>query len=68
MCEETGIGSGSIHYGNRLFLTIEDAQVECDRRNEEEGNSLDRWNELAKQGLIVNPTKYVIRDVTDDVR
>jgi hypothetical protein len=33
MCLETGIGSGSIYNLDDCFLTIEEAQTECDRRN-----------------------------------
>ena len=33
MCNETGVGSGSIHYEKDLFHTYEEAQTECDRRN-----------------------------------
>ena len=34
MCFETGIGSGSIHYEDLLWPSKEEAQAECDRRNE----------------------------------
>ena len=33
MLYETGIGSGTLHYERDLFLTREEAQLECDRRN-----------------------------------
>lgn len=33
MCNETGIGSGTIHHMNRMFATTEEAQTECDRLN-----------------------------------
>lgn len=35
MCKETGIGSGTCHDVETLFKTKEDAQVECDKRNEQ---------------------------------
>lgn len=35
MCSETGIKSGSVYDGNNLFASREEAQAECDRRNEE---------------------------------
>jgi len=34
MAYETGIGSGSIYYAPDLFATTEDAEAECERRNE----------------------------------
>ena len=34
MCEETGIDSGYIYRGEDLFLIKEDAQAECDERND----------------------------------
>ena len=34
MCYETGIGSGTNHPVESLFPTIEEAQAECDKRNE----------------------------------
>lgn len=36
MLWETGVGSGHIHYAADLFATREEAQAECDRRNEED--------------------------------
>lgn len=36
MCRETGIGSGTIHYKDTLYKTREEAQAECDKRNEED--------------------------------
>ncbi len=35
MLDITGIGSGTLWEENRLFLTIEEAQAECDKRNKE---------------------------------
>ena len=35
MCNETGIGSGSVHKVETLWPTEEEAQAECDRLNEE---------------------------------
>lgn len=64
MCRETGIGSGSVYYGDTLFSTIEAAQHECDVRNEALGADLDRWNELVKQGKIVN--EPIIGIVTEE--
>ena len=34
MCHETGIGSGSFYYVKDLYPTQEEAQSECDKRNE----------------------------------
>lgn len=34
MCEETGIGNGAVYDFEYLFKSEEDAQEECDRRNE----------------------------------
>ena len=36
MCDETGVGGGTIHYVDTLYPTKEEAQAECDRRNKEE--------------------------------
>jgi len=33
MCEESGVGSGSLYYLKDLFPSQESAQAECDRRN-----------------------------------
>ena len=33
MCEETGVGSGSVYYEPHLFASREEAQAECDARN-----------------------------------
>lgn len=38
MCRETGVGSGSIYYLRDLFKSEELAQVECDRRNNEDAH------------------------------
>jgi len=35
MCEETGIGSGTLYYVHTLFADKSEAQVECDRLNAE---------------------------------
>ena len=35
MCEETGVGSGSVYYEPNLFASQEEAQAECDERNAE---------------------------------
>ena len=35
MCEETGIGTGSLWNVDKLFPTKEAAQAECDKRNKE---------------------------------
>lgn len=34
MLNETGIGSGRLHYEDRLFISKEEAQKECDLRND----------------------------------
>jgi len=39
MCEETGVGSGTIHYQKDLFTTRELAQAECDTKNNIENTS-----------------------------
>ena len=36
MCYETGIGSGTLHPGDKLFKTVADAQIECDKLNKKE--------------------------------
>jgi len=33
MCRESGIGSGTLHDIDRLWPTKEEAQIECDKRN-----------------------------------
>ena len=33
MCQETGVGSGSVHYVKTLFPTRESAQAECNIKN-----------------------------------
>jgi ssDNA-binding Zn-finger/Zn-ribbon topoisomerase 1 len=33
MCKETGIGSGTNWYETELFISREEAQAECDKRN-----------------------------------
>lgn len=33
MLEETGVGSGTIWYEEKLFATALEAQIECDKRN-----------------------------------
>ena len=38
MCEETGIGSGTVHYEDSLFPDRNSAQKECDKRNERKEN------------------------------
>jgi len=38
MLNSTGVGSGTLWKEERLFLTVELAQAECDRLNEEDGN------------------------------
>jgi len=35
MCIETGIGSGSVYHGERLFASAEEAEAECRKRNGE---------------------------------
>ena len=35
MLSITGVGSGTLWYENQLFLSHEEAQKECDKRNEE---------------------------------
>ena len=35
MMYETGIGSGTLHNADNLFASVEEAQAECDRRNDE---------------------------------
>jgi len=65
MCVETGVGSGSVYYGDRLFTEQEAAQAECDKRNEDEGVNIDRWNELVEQGYIThNEPRTIIREVS----
>lgn len=39
MTYETGVGSGSLYYGNDLFADRDLAQAECDRRNNEPGRA-----------------------------
>ena len=34
MMYETGIKSGTLYYADRLFASVEEAQTECDKRNE----------------------------------
>jgi hypothetical protein len=34
MLDSTGVGSGTVYYEENLFLTKEEAQIECDRKNE----------------------------------
>lgn len=43
MCNETGVGSGSIYHEEDLFLTKEEAEVECAKRSklDKEENKLD---------------------------
>jgi hypothetical protein len=41
MAIETGIGSGSVYSVEDLFPTLEEAQVECDKRNENQNESND---------------------------
>lgn len=40
MAYETGIGSGRIYHERDLFSTVEEAQEECNKRNQEEGLTL----------------------------
>ena len=41
MCQETGVGSGTLYYLNKgIFASREDAQAECDKRNEQESEEL----------------------------
>ena len=35
MLRETGCPSGTLHPGENVFATVEEAQAECERRNEE---------------------------------
>lgn len=39
MCEETGVGSGSVYYEPNLFASREEAQAECDTRNAAPGGT-----------------------------
>mgnify|MGYP001413957503 CR=1 FL=1 len=34
MCYETGIGAGTLWHEERLYTTAEEAQADCDRKNE----------------------------------
>lgn len=67
MCVETGVGSGRVYYGDRLFPDMGTAQAECDKCNESEGVNIDRWNELVEQGYIThNEPRMVIRTIEGD--
>lgn len=52
MCEETGIGSGSVHYGYNLFATYEEAEAELPAMIEAMEKSLAESNATCRKRKI----------------